>query len=514
MLIASSGPPAAVAATWQSMGLGSADVYQLIVDESAPGTIYAATRGDGHSRSGLLKTTDGGRGWVPLERGLPSRFQPTAIAASPDAGRIVLLAGVDGLFRSTVAGAMWSAVRVPLPPITAIAFDRSNPQLVLAGSELRGNFRSTDGGRTWRPANVGLPRDRYGNTAGAVALVQDSAEPRVFYMGTNGFDGVYRSNDGGLTWTAAGTGLPSASTLAVGVNAASPGAVFALSEQGLATSTDGGASWQLLSGLPPVEPVAMAFEPGGKDTMYVAGARGALLRSTDGGKTWVDMPALPRPVRALAAWFGTTGAVLAAAAGEGVWRIDVTPTLPASPLPVVRDRFGQPTSVYYRETGHNISPAFYPSFRALGGLERFGYPRTEEFMENGLLVQYFQRARLEYHPEWRGTAYEVQLSLVAEWLLDGQPQSDVEPFESSAEQRYFTETGHSVSYAFLRYFETRAGLDSLGYPISEELLESGRPVQYFQRARLEYRAEYQGTRDEVQLGLIGDEILRRRAWLD
>jgi hypothetical protein len=170
--------------------------------------------------------------------------------------------------------------------------------------------------------------------------------------------------------------------------------------------------------------------------------------------------------------------------------------------------------VYFPESGHHVAPVFVPFFRAWGGLERFGLPRTEEFVEDGVLVQYFERARVELRPEHRGTSYEVQISLLGEQLLGPDRPPRVEAFESSNDQRYFPETGHSVNYAFLRYFTSRGGLDSLGYPITEELQEGGRPVQYFQRARLEYRAELSGTRDEVQLGAIGDEIIRRRGWFD
>jgi hypothetical protein len=129
-------------------------------------------------------------------------------------------------------------------------------------------------------------------------------------------------------------------------------------------------------------------------------------------------------------------------------------------------------------------------------------------------VQYFQRARLEYHPDKRNTPYEVQISLLGEWLVGTDHHPRVEPFESSTDQRYFEETGHSVNFAFLRYWNTRNGLDSLGFPISEELQEDGRPVQYFQRGRIEYRQEAAGTRDEVQVGAVGDEVLRQRGWLE
>ncbi len=61
-------------------------------------------------------------------------------------------------------------------------------------------------------------------------------------------------------------------------------------------------------------------------------------------------------------------------------------------------------SVHFRETGHNVSPDLFAFWAANGGLNQFGYPLTEEFsqtLEDGktYIVQYFERARFERHPE-------------------------------------------------------------------------------------------------------------------
>jgi photosystem II stability/assembly factor-like uncharacterized protein len=504
--VASPGPVAA--AGWRPAGLEGLPVSQLALNRSDPSTFYAGLVGAPSGRGGLRKTVDGGRTWISLERGLPSGLEPTALGLSPDEGRIVLVAGLGGVFRSTSGGATWSEVRQPLPPVTALLFDRTDPRSVFAGTELRGNFRSSDGGLTWRPASAGLPRDRYGATPGAVLLAQHPSDPKVLFMGANGFDGVYRSDNTGRSWQAAGAGLPGTNILALAVHPTAPDVVLVVTDKGLARSNDRGASWQAVGAVPLPDPAAIQFEPGARETLYIASARGPLFRSTNGGRSWVELPALPRPVRLLSAWSGTTVPVLAAAAGEGLWNLSLPPTLPASAEPAANNRR------YFPETSHNVTPTFYPFYLARGGLERFGLPRTEEFVEDGRVVQYFQRARLEYRPEHRGTPYEVQISLMGEWLVGADRAPRVEPFESSAEQRYFEETGHSVNYAFLRYWNTRGGLDSLGFPITEELQENGRPVQYFQRGRLEYRVELAGTRDEVQVGASGDEVLRQRGWLD
>jgi peptidoglycan/xylan/chitin deacetylase (PgdA/CDA1 family) len=63
----------------------------------------------------------------------------------------------------------------------------------------------------------------------------------------------------------------------------------------------------------------------------------------------------------------------------------------------------------YAATGHRLCNGFRDYWRAHGGLTILGYPISEEFQENGLTVQYFERARFEWHPENAGTPYVVLL---------------------------------------------------------------------------------------------------------
>jgi photosystem II stability/assembly factor-like uncharacterized protein len=506
-LILASLPATPAAASWKTAGLSGAAVSRIAVDQAMPGLVYAIGRG-AVSRTGLMKSVDGGRSWFVLERGLPAGFQPHLIAISPDENPQVLVAGADGVYRSISGGVTWARISSRLPSLTAVHFDVTNGRRILAGTELGGNFLSLDGGTTWQSANRGLSSDRFGFTPGGIAFAQDPGDPKHVFMATNGFDILYRSNDSGTSWHPASSGLPRSTAMGLTFAGGSSRALFVLFDQGLWRSADLGASWQQVSGLPAAELRAILPDPTAKESLFVASERGVVFRSTNGGASWVEIASLPRPARTLASMSTPAGFVLAAAAGEGVWQLPLLPTLPASAEPAGRDR------VYYPETRHNISPTFFPFFQSRGGLERFGYPRTEEFVEEGVVVQYFQRARLEYRPEHRGTAYEVQISLLGRRLYAQQGAVTIEPFESSPDQRYFEETGQSVSYAFLRFFNTRGGIDSLGFPISEEFQQNGRPVQYFQRARLEYYAEHAGTRDEVQVAPIGDEILRQRGWLE
>ena len=73
---------------------------------------------------------------------------------------------------------------------------------------------------------------------------------------------------------------------------------------------------------------------------------------------------------------------------------------------------------FFPQTSHTLRGAFRDFWNARGGLPLFGYPLSEEFVEQSptdgqpYLVQYFERNRLEYHPENKGTPYEMLLGLL------------------------------------------------------------------------------------------------------
>jgi len=158
----------------------------------------------------------------------------------------------------------------------------------------------------------------------------------------------------------------------------------------------------------------------------------------------------------------------------------------------------------FPETGHSVGGDFLTFFDQYGGLDIFGYPVTDQIEEGGRQVQYFQRARMELWPEnpW---PYRVQLGLLAVALGKEQPGLEGQP-TADANRLYFPETRHTVAYAFKDFWEQRGGLLIFGYPITEQLVEGGRIVQYFQRARFEWHPENPDPY-RVQLGLLGDEYL-------
>jgi hypothetical protein len=83
------------------------------------------------------------------------------------------------------------------------------------------------------------------------------------------------------------------------------------------------------------------------------------------------------------------------------------------------------------------------------------------------------------------------------------------PWQSIGAQsnsQFFPETGFTVSGRFLEYWRSNGGLAVFGYPLSAEVSENGRPVQYFERQRFELHSENARPYD-VLLGLLGSERL-------
>ena len=158
-------------------------------------------------------------------------------------------------------------------------------------------------------------------------------------------------------------------------------------------------------------------------------------------------------------------------------------------------------TTFFSQTNHSVSFGFKRFFETRGGLDNFGYPTTEEMRENGWTVQYFQRARFEYHPEFVGTRYEVELGLLGD-LTANQTFDKGTPAPGT---RFYKETSHNLSGPFQKFYDARGGLDIFGYPTSESFERGGFTVQYFQRNRFELHGS------EVMLGLLGDEYLAQRA---
>ncbi len=80
---------------------------------------------------------------------------------------------------------------------------------------------------------------------------------------------------------------------------------------------------------------------------------------------------------------------------------------------------------------------------------------------------------------------------------------------NAQQQACFPQTGHCIGGRFAQYWQQNGGLPVFGYPLTDELTEGGRTVQYFERQRFELHTENAAPYD-VLLGLLGEEVLQQQ----
>lgn len=278
----------------RNQGLPESSVTNLLIDPSDPDTLYAGT-----ASRGVYKSTDGAESWAPASSGLRALGGPEAryvyaLVMDPANPR-TLYAGTNvGIFKTTDGAATWHRVFVypPSPSIEAMAIDPVNPNAVYAVTD-RGLVGSTNGGIDWMVLSFRLKFWQ------PQTLAVDPHQPSVLYAGTHG-GGVFKSASGGRSWTFASSGMTDASVAAIAVDPSDSDVVYAgIYGGGVARTTDRGESWQRSNDLLSSPRVReLAIDPATPTTVY-AGTEDGVATSTDGAATWRNVH-LERGVNALA----------------------------------------------------------------------------------------------------------------------------------------------------------------------------------------------------------------------
>jgi len=170
------------------------------------------------------------------------------------------------------------------------------------------------------------------------------------------------------------------------------------------------------------------------------------------------------------------------------------------------------------ETGKCVRGLLYAYWTANGGIARDGLPLTDEFDETGAdgtthRVQYFERARLEYHQEAINTPAVVQMGLIGQEQFAA--RYPMGKNTATAGGMCFVETNHCLNGAFRGIWTGQGRLTQFGYPITDEFDEAQPDggtlhVQYFERARMEVAPDRAGDANAVTLGRLGAEQFAAR----
>jgi photosystem II stability/assembly factor-like uncharacterized protein len=212
--------------TWAQSDLAiglSENVTSVLIDPSAPNTVYAATcglipTGKSSAYTGrVVRSDDGGVTWPPAVTFPPPTFATCVNSLVIDRGppEVLYAGGVGGVFTSTDRGASWTGGRMEGFTVTRLVQDPTHRGVLYAlrSSDL---VVSADAGATWRPIGDGLP------AAPLFDLAVDSADSSFLYAATE--QGVYVSRTSGEHWTS--DGLHTRVT-SIAVDAAAPRTLFA-----------------------------------------------------------------------------------------------------------------------------------------------------------------------------------------------------------------------------------------------------------------------------------------------
>ncbi len=306
---------------WREVGPyrgGRADAVAGIADQ--PDVYYFGSCG-----GGVWKTTDGGQSWTPVS---DSFFGGSigAVAVAPSDPSVVYAGTGEetirgnvspggGMWKSTDAGKTWTHIGLDdSRHIARIRVHPANADLVYVAAlghafgpnDMRGVYRSRDGGKTWERILFAGP------DAGAVDLAMDPSNPRILYASTwrfrrgpsffeSGGEGsaLWKSTDGGDSWkeVSRNKGMPTGTLgiIGVSVSPSNPQNVWAIieaKEGGVFRSLDGGDTWTKTSDSADLRQRAWYYsrifaDTKDEDTAYVVNVR--FHKTKDGGKTWTTI---------------------------------------------------------------------------------------------------------------------------------------------------------------------------------------------------------------------------------
>jgi photosystem II stability/assembly factor-like uncharacterized protein len=262
-----------------------------IFDREAANSDHTVNKPGGE---GVLKSTDGGQTWQPVNSGLMNLYVGTLFMhpTNPD----ILLAGTGnnaypeggGVYLTTNGGAFWQAV-VSNENYNAVEFALSDPNIAYAGSA-SAVYRSSNRGQTWRKVSTG--EEGWGSPGVRAGFPIDfQVDPRnpnrVFANNYGG--GNFLSIDGDQNWTVASDGYTGAQVRAIAVDPTSPVTIYTAARSGFFASTDGGDSW-IGRNTPPafhLEWNAVAVDP--SNPQHIVASNNwdpVIIQSYGGGRTW------------------------------------------------------------------------------------------------------------------------------------------------------------------------------------------------------------------------------------
>jgi photosystem II stability/assembly factor-like uncharacterized protein len=180
---------------------------------------------------------------------------------------------------------------VGLGRVNCIAFDPLSVDIIFVGAPQGGLWKTTDGGVTWAISGT----DQIA-TLGVSSIAIDPSNSQIMYIGTGDRDagdaqgkGVYKSTNGGASWTASNAGTTGLTVSRILINPLNPSAIIIGTSNGLYQSYNAGVTWIKRASYTS-HMKEMKYKPGDTNTIYATG-NGSFFRSTNGGAAWSQISA-------------------------------------------------------------------------------------------------------------------------------------------------------------------------------------------------------------------------------
>ncbi len=276
------------------------DGFYTLVDPTDPNTIYAE-----YQYGGLGKSTNLGSSWSDATGGISGsdrRNWSTPVVMDPD-DHNTLYYGTYRVYRTTNGASSWSSISGDLTngddpgslvfgTITTIDVARTDPQTIMAGTDDGNVWITFDGGSSWNRVSDTLP-DRW-----VTRVTIDPTNDQIAYVTLSGYKNdeyvpyVFRTGNGGLSWTDITSNLPPVPMNDILVDPEDPTRLYLAGDSGVYWSATTGASWAPLgSNLPPVPVYDLHLDDGSRT--LVAGTHGRSMSTFDLDQIVVGVPTAP-----------------------------------------------------------------------------------------------------------------------------------------------------------------------------------------------------------------------------
>jgi len=313
---------------WESVGLEVTSVWNTVFDLHDPERMYLA-----YTDIGFARSQDGGASWEHSVNGAPWTNTLYDVKPDPDLPGVIYAAASNqhdiphwtnietiretgGVLKSTDHGATWTSISNGLPesPATSLALDPSSPsgaRIMWVALMNKGVYKTTDGGANWAKSSNGLGLAGNQHTW----MVKRTADGTLYCSITgkrsgSSFSvpgGLYRSTDGGASWSLTHPGLSLHWAGGFDIHPDQPNTIFLAAatapqkpEGGLYRTADGGATWTQvvrdgdLVGEPSwIQAFFVTIDPNNPDRIYFSTTAHGLWLSEDGGDTWSKFNGIP-----------------------------------------------------------------------------------------------------------------------------------------------------------------------------------------------------------------------------